>query len=177
MLHRSYLGRRFIGLGLAAACVVLPLVGLAPSAVATPITYSFLGASAVFGGATETITGGFTFDVATGFETNVSITLSGPSAFSGTYTAASLGYAGNVNEISAQGINAALTIYFASPLSSATDNLSFVGTANSPFGATVVVASSPTGSVSPVPEPSAVALLAIGLLGIGVVRRSRSEAP
>jgi hypothetical protein len=73
-----------------AALTAVCLATAAGAARASPMSYVFApGASTVLDGDTETITGSFTFDTTTNIQTAVSIVLSGPAPYSGTYTSAS----------------------------------------------------------------------------------------
>lgn len=75
---------------LLAIALLFVVVG-APNAHADPVEWTFSGASATFADpwpvGTDTITGSFIFDTATGNQSDLSITLSGP-VFPGTYTLA-----------------------------------------------------------------------------------------
>jgi PEP-CTERM motif len=75
-------------LELTLAAVTAVCLATAPGAArAGPISYVFTSdASVVLAGDTEAISGSFTFDTTTITETDVTITLTGPSPFSGTYT-------------------------------------------------------------------------------------------
>jgi hypothetical protein len=77
-------------LHLTLAVVAAACLATAPGARATPLNYVFTSnASVVLAGDTEAITGFFTFDTTTDIQTAVSIVLSGPAPYSGTYTSAS----------------------------------------------------------------------------------------
>ena len=87
--HRSESSLKGLRRGLQLTLAVVTAVCLAtgPGARATPLNYIFTSnASVVLAGDTEAISGSFTFDTATITETDVTITLTGPSPFSGTYT-------------------------------------------------------------------------------------------
>jgi len=152
------------------------LVG-AMRADAAPITYSFSSdASFVHDGYVEQITGQFTFDLATGQETNLQFTVSGPDFVSDTYTATSDGYTGNTNTISANGtMNDALGMYFAGPLDGTSDAITLVVFENTAFGAAYDYTQQVTGQVNPaaVPEPASLTMLGMGVAGIAAVRRRR----
>ena len=78
------------GLLLTLAVMTAVCLATAPGARATPLNYVFTSnASVVLAGDTEAISGSFTFDTTTDIQTAVSIVLSGPAPYSGTYTSAS----------------------------------------------------------------------------------------
>lgn len=169
---------------LLAGVVASGLVGAMP-ADAAPVFYVFSpDASATIDGAVETITGSFSFDRSTGYESDLSITLTGGSGFSGTYTSVFGGYDGNISEISAQGTDGvageALTIYFTNQLSEMNSNIYLVGFGPYVFGPTSdALASSVSGSVvataptTNVPEPASLALLGLGVVSVVGTRRWR----
>jgi len=161
---------------LLAGVLAFGLVGAMP-ADAAPITYSFSSdASFVHDGYVEQITGQFTFDLATGQETNLQFTVSGLDFVSDTYTATSDGYTGNTNTISANGtMNNALGMYFRGPLDGTSDPITLVVFENTAFGAAYDYTQQVTGQVNPaaVPEPASLTLLGMGVAGIAAVRRRR----
>lgn len=149
---------------------------LTGSASATPITYTFSGASFVINGNTETVTGQFDFDLVTGFEANVAITVTGADAVSGNYAAVTGGYAGNTDQISAAGVVNGITIYFANPLSGADDPLSLVAIPTTPFGASTENSTSVAGFAVEVPEPASMAILGLGAITMLASRKRRNSA-
>jgi hypothetical protein len=93
-------------------------------------TYVFSGASAVLGVAPETvaletITGGFTFDATTNEVSAVDITLTGNSAYAGSFTASSLSDGGLpfdvLNPVVNAGVTAFINLTFASDFGASPD--------------------------------------------------------
>ena len=158
--------------------VAVGLVGVAP-ADAAPVFYSFSpDASFVHDGIVEQISGHFTFDLATGLETDLQFIVGGADYVSDTYTATSDGYTGNSNTISANGTNNdALGMYFQGPLDGTSDSITLVVFENTAFGAAYDYTQQVTGQVDPaaVPEPASLALLGMGVAGIAAVRQRRAR--
>ena len=150
---------------------------LSGNASATPITYIFSNASFVINGNTETITGQFGFDLSTGLESDVQITVTGADAVSGNYSAVTGGYAGNTSQISADGASNALTIYFAGPLSGADDALSLVAIPFRTFGESFENSTSAAGIATAVPEPASMAILGLGAITMLATRKRRTSGP
>ncbi len=159
------------GLQLALAVVTAVCLATAPGARATPLNYVFTSnASVVLAGDTEAISGSFTFDTATITETNVTITLTGPSPFSGTYTQGPAFDMGSNDEVLA-----GTSVYFSLPdmgIGFAAD----LNVRSDPLVAVSVESAIGTGATSTmvtgaavVPEPATLALLgaALGLFLLG----------
>jgi hypothetical protein len=159
-------------------------------------TYVFSGASAVLGVspetvALETITGGFTFDATTSVVSAVDITLTGNSAYAGTFTAASLSDGGLPFELLNPVVNGSATAFinltFASDFGASPDALvgfnwistgggGGSGVPTSDLKGKIVISS--TTSTSGVPEPSSVVLLLMPLVAIAgfLTRRAQTTA-
>jgi hypothetical protein len=132
--------------------------------------YVFQDASTVLMSTPETITGSFTFDVTTGVESSVEMTLSGDPPYAATYTESIAGYP-CTDGFSVCGYNGTteLLIHFDSLLDVSPDPLFSVQ--YFPMGGVAVRDLSPTGevvfaSVTATPEPASFALLGIALGGL-----------
>jgi hypothetical protein len=169
---------------LLAALIILPL----PLMADTVDTYVFSGASAVLGVAPETvaletITGGFTFDATTNEVSAVDITLTGNSAYAGSFTASSLSDGGLpfdfLNPVVNAGATAFINLTFASDFGASPDPLvGFNWVSTSGGGGSGVPSSDLQGeivisgtSTSAVPEPSTYGLTLTGLGLLGLMRR------
>src|ERR1700679_2965119 len=175
-------GLRSFGVGFFALTLVL-LFGPSRASADTLDTYVFSGASAVLGispetVALETITGGFTFDATTNVVTAVDITLTGNSAYAGSFTASSLSDGGLAFNVLSPVVNAGGTAFinltFASDFGASPDPLTgFNWTSTSGGGGSGVPTNDLQGeiiitstSISAVPEPSSFILLLVPLIAI-----------
>jgi hypothetical protein len=152
-------------------------------------TYVFSGASAVLGVAPETvaletITGGFTFDATTNEVSAVDITLTGNSAYAGSFTASSLSDGGLpfdvLNPVVNAGVTAFINLTFASDFGASPDPLvGFNWVSTSGGGGSGVPTSDLEGeivisgtSTSAVPEPSSFILILVPLVAtVGFLKR------
>jgi len=159
------------GLQLTLAVVTAVCLATAPGARATPLNYVFTSnASVVLAGDTEAISGSFTFDTTTITETDVTVTLTGPSPFAGTYTQGPAFDMGSNDEVLA-----GTPVYFSLP----DMGILFAADLNVPSDPLVSVSvESATGTgvtstmvtgAAVVPEPATLALLgaALGLFLLG----------
>lgn len=159
------------GLQLTLAVVTTVCLATAPGARATPLNYVFTSnASVVLAGDTEAISGSFTFDTTTITETDVTVTLTGPSPFAGTYTQGPAFDMGSNDEVLA-----GTPVYFSLP----DMGILFAADLNVPSDPLVSVSvESATGTgvtstmvtgAAVVPEPATLALLgaALGLFLLG----------
>jgi hypothetical protein len=172
------------------------LFGSARASADTVDTYVFSGASAVLGVSPEpvgleTITGGFTFDATTNVVSAVDITLTGNSAYAGTFTAASLSDGGLPFDFLNPAVNAGATAFinltFASDFGASPDALvgfnwistgggGGSGVPTNDLKGKIVISSTTT--TSGVPEPSSVVLLLMPLVAIAgfLTRRAQTTA-
>jgi hypothetical protein len=147
-----------------------------PSRASADISaYVFSPGTATFlGGEVEFISGSFTFDTATDTESGVSITLTGPLPFSGTYTEPLL-TTFNAALVIANAPGEELDIYFADPLSVSPDPLSSVYWFTIPVteASATVIDPAPLGSAIFVPEPWSVILLVAEVAMVGFLMRRK----
>jgi hypothetical protein len=178
------------------ALTMILLFGSSRASADTLDTYVFSGASAVLGVAPfetvalETITGGFTFDTTTNKVSAVDITLTGNSAYAGTFTASSLSDGGLpfdiLNPVVNSGVTAFINLTFASDFGASPDALvGFNWISTSGGGGSGVPTNDLQGEIvitgtttTTVPEPSSGILLLVPLVAtVGfLTRRDRAVA-
>jgi hypothetical protein len=166
------------------AAAFLSALAVGTAAHATPITYQFNISPLFFGG---TMAGTFTFNAATNQESNVSITVATPfdgGALNGVYSQVApitppamtpLGdFAADIIIGTSAGGQA--WVGFGAPLTPAGGLITVYGAQNPLEGGFQEVDVSGLGRATPVPEPASLALLTVGLVGLGLQRRRKLPA-
>jgi hypothetical protein len=168
---------------LALALVAGAQLALAQAVRAAPISYMFSSnALAVLDGDKEKISGSFTFDSGTMTQTLVTITLTGASPLSGTYSLAAALMQFDAESIEANDLGGnSLLMAFATPLAGIPDSISNLVYIPMVLGTATVRASALNGEALPfvlisIPEPSGLNVLSVALgLFLLIARANRRD--